>query len=90
MLLAAPHPMQFSGRAAYLKSGWNVFDFVIVLTSILGVAFAAFEWAAGFRLLRVLRPLRLLVKIREIRASWKGNGFGGGGAGVGGLEGSSS
>jgi hypothetical protein len=73
--------MQFSGRAAYFKSGWNVFDFVIVLTSILGIAFAWFAWAAGIRLLRVLRPLRLLVKIREIRASWKGYRFGGKGQG---------
>ncbi|KOO27372.1 sodium channel protein type 2 subunit alpha [Chrysochromulina tobinii] len=48
---------------AYLRSGWNVLDFVIVLISILGLLadlVPAFGQLKSLRILRVLRPLRLL------------------------------
>merc|ERR1719424_2675933 len=49
--------------AAYLKAGWNVLDFFIVMISILGLfadLIPAFGKLKSLRILRVLRPLRLL------------------------------
>ena len=48
---------------AYLKSGWNVLDFCIVIISILSFfadVVPAFGQLKSLRILRVLRPLRLL------------------------------
>ena len=48
---------------AYLKEGWNVLDFAIVLISILGLLASivpVFGQLKSLRILRVLRPLRLL------------------------------
>ena len=48
---------------AYIKSGWNILDFVIVMISILGLfadLIPAFGKLKSLRILRVLRPLRLL------------------------------
>ena len=48
---------------AYLKQGWNILDFCIVMISILGLMadlVPAFGKLKSLRILRVLRPLRLL------------------------------
>ena len=48
---------------AYIKSGWNILDFFIVMISILGLfadLIPAFGKLKSLRILRVLRPLRLL------------------------------
>merc|ERR1712185_649384 len=55
---------------AYLKDGWCVLDFVIVMISIAGL-FAeivpAFGKLKSLRILRVLRPLRLLNRIESMK-----------------------
>ena len=52
-----------SAPKAYLRSGWNWLDFIIVMISILGLLASivpAFGRLKALRILRVLRPLRLL------------------------------
>ena len=57
-----------NGKRSYLRDGWNVMDFSIVLLAIISIALDLFFTGSGvnlnflkvFRLLRVLRPLRML------------------------------
>ena len=53
------------GRDAYLKSAWNQFDLLITVSSFvvfLTAAFPALEPLTNLRILRVLRPLRLVAR----------------------------
>lgn len=55
---------------AYLKQGWNVLDFCIVMISILGLLanlVPAFGRLKALRILRVLRPLRLLQRFAGMK-----------------------
>lgn len=45
-------------EGAYLRQGWNIIEFVIVVTSILNLIFPS--TLSSFRAFRALRPLRLL------------------------------
>ena len=49
------------GQNTYLRSYWNILDFVIVLQSMVG------EGGKLFRLIRVLRPLRTIKRIPTLR-----------------------
>jgi hypothetical protein len=49
------------GENTYLRSGWNVMDFLIVLSSMAGSDFKL------IRLIRVLRPLRAIKRIPTLR-----------------------
>jgi hypothetical protein len=49
------------GSYTYLRSGWNILDFIIVLSSIAGNQFKL------IRLIRVLRPLRTIKRIPTLR-----------------------
>jgi hypothetical protein len=49
------------GKLTYLRSFWNILDFVIVLQSIAG------DVGRLFRLIRVLRPLRTIKRIPTLR-----------------------
>jgi hypothetical protein len=51
-------------RGAYLKNGWNVLDFVIVIVSI--ISLIARNGSAGLKSLRSLRTLRALRPLRMI------------------------
>lgn len=54
------------GPSAYLKSAWNQLDLAIVTSSFVVFAADAFPFLAplkNFRLLRVLRPLRLISRV---------------------------
>jgi hypothetical protein len=60
-----------NGESSYLKNGWNILDFVIVLTSILGLLVEHAEIVSGssankylelFKMLRVLRSLRMITR----------------------------
>lgn len=53
----------YAYRASYFKSGWNLFDFVIVAASFL----AASSGLAAIRALRVLRVLRVVTVIPRMR-----------------------
>lgn len=60
------------GPTTYLKDGWNVLDFVIVVFSILTIVFEAMldsdvSFIKGFRSLRALRPLKVVSKNEGIK-----------------------
>lgn len=48
----------------YFKSGWNCFDFLIVVVCLLP---DSGPWAAAFRMARILRALRLVSRIERLR-----------------------
>ncbi len=50
-------------RFSFFKSGFNIFDFVIVVTSIL----SEFAFLSAFRMLRTFRVLRSLRSLRALR-----------------------
>ena len=56
------------GKEAYLKDGWNVLDFIIVLTSILNFVpgLPNFSMVRGLRVLRPLRSISRLPNLRKI------------------------
>ena len=64
------------GITDYFKDAWNVFDFVIVIVSIIGLIIneattddvGAAESLTGIRLLRVLRVFRLIRNAPKLRA----------------------
>jgi len=60
LLKIAAHGL-ICGQRTYLRSFWNILDFVIVLQSIAG------DVGRLFRLIRVLRPLRTIKRIPQLR-----------------------
>lgn len=61
MSAAATLQVSAYGPGAYLKSGWNVLDVTIVLISLADQLLPSS--LSSVRLLRVLRPMRLLAKV---------------------------
>eukprot|EP01017_Pseudomicrothorax_dubius_P011051 TRINITY_DN14063_c0_g1_i2.p1 TRINITY_DN14063_c0_g1~~TRINITY_DN14063_c0_g1_i2.p1 ORF type:complete len:308 (+),score=23.38 TRINITY_DN14063_c0_g1_i2:224-1147(+) len=63
-------------NTAYLRNSWNVFDFIITLTSIISLLFDPVESISRMKLIRFfrsLRVLRLLVRsphLRLVITSW--------------------
>jgi len=67
----------FVWRSLFWKSGWNIFDFIIILIAILEVGFVSFlgsAFSSGqnfdpkiFRLLRIFRSLRAVRALRVLR-----------------------
>ncbi|MEZ5914042.1 MAG: ion transporter [Parvularculaceae bacterium] len=53
----------YAAPASYFRSGWNIFDFIIVAISL----FAASSGLTAIRALRVLRVLRLVTVIPRMR-----------------------
>ena len=56
-------------RGAYLRDGWNVLDFVIIVTSYLPYIFtneSGFKFSS-LRTLRVLRPLRTISSVKSLK-----------------------
>jgi hypothetical protein len=47
-----------SHRNAYLRSGWNILDFVVVVAALIEAAGVKSEGASVLRVFRVMRPLR--------------------------------
>lgn len=62
----------YFGHKTYLKDGWNILDFIIVLFSIPTIALESFgggdvAFIRGFRALRALRPLKFVSKNEGIK-----------------------
>jgi len=52
-----------TGKSVYLKNGWNVLDFVIVLVSVMGIVLKGvvdLAFLKSLRAMRGLRPLRMV------------------------------
>jgi hypothetical protein len=64
-----------SGRNTYLKDGWNVLDFTVVIASLIATCANLFSTGGhvqsrgiqAFRAFRLLRPLRLIGRIKSLR-----------------------
>lgn len=54
----------FVDRTKYFKDGWNLFDFIVVATSL---AFINSQFVSVLRILRVLRVLKTISSIRSLR-----------------------
>eukprot|EP01083_Nonionella_stella_P045055 121125_1 len=55
-------------KGSYLRSSWNVLDFVIVVISWLNlIALDNIKFIKAFRVLRALRPLRMISHFAELR-----------------------
>jgi len=52
-------------RGAYFRSGWNVFDFLIVVVSV-GAATSGLAALRAFRVLRVLRVITVIPRMRVV------------------------
>ena len=51
-----------SGKGSYLRDYWNILDFIIVIFNLIDLSVESLNFSAikGFRVLRMLRPLRLI------------------------------
>ena len=54
-------------KRAYLRSGWNVIDFIIIMGGWLGYLYLNDSAISSLRAVRVLRPLRSLQRVRSLR-----------------------
>lgn len=54
-------------KNAYLRDGWNILDFCIVVSSLLSEAGGSTVNLNSLRSLRVLRPLRTISSIRALK-----------------------
>lgn len=54
---------------SYLRDGWNILDFIVVVVSTLSYVLVNLnlKWVRSFRVLRVLRPLRVISRVPELR-----------------------
>jgi hypothetical protein len=60
----------FNGEHSYLRSGWNIIDFLVVaisMVNLIDLGDGNLDVMRIFRLLRVLRPLRLLSRDPDMR-----------------------
>ena len=57
----------FFEREAYLKDGWNVMDFVVVVVSLVSLVPGMGSNVSALRVIRVLRPLRTLSVLPGMR-----------------------
>ena len=57
------------GKESYIRNGWNVLDFIIVCSATISVIFSTIDlgFIKSLRVMRVLRPLRLLAKHRGLK-----------------------
>ena len=59
-----------NGEASYLKNPWNILDFCIVVFSCLSIILAQYvdmAYLKVFRMLRILRPLRLINRQKQLK-----------------------
>jgi hypothetical protein len=59
----------FNKDIAYMKNGWNIIDFLVLIISIISKVASSnkFKIVKIFRLLRILRPLRVVSKNKGLK-----------------------
>jgi hypothetical protein len=59
----------FNSENSYLRNGWNIIDFVVVVISIISMMITSdkMKIIKIFRLLRVLRPLRVISRNKGLK-----------------------
>lgn len=63
-----------NGKNSYLRSAWNLLDFIIVLSAVFSILFSRLiglklSFLKALRMLRILRPLRLISRNKGLRLS---------------------
>ena len=63
----------FCGSTSYLRNGWNIADFTIAILSVISVTITSqnLHVIKVFRLLKVLRPIRVTSKMEGLKISIK-------------------
>jgi hypothetical protein len=59
-----------NGQSSYLRNGWNVLDFGIVVISVISLSTSnagSYGKLKALRTLRVLRPLRLISRLENLK-----------------------
>ncbi len=61
----------FNGKKSYLRTVWNIIDFLIVVASLISIVLSGVDLSIFkvLRLLRVLRPLRVISRNEGLRIS---------------------
>ena len=56
-------------RGSYMRNSWNVLDFIIVVSSLMSLAFdsESLSIMKSFRLMRALRPLRMVSRMKGMQ-----------------------
>jgi hypothetical protein len=59
----------FNGKSSYLRNGWNIIDFIVVIFAILSMSVTTInlKFIKILRLLRVLRPLRVISRNKGLK-----------------------
>ena len=59
----------FNGEPSYLRNGWNILDFIIVTSAIVGLipGTGNISFLKALRMLRILRPLRLISRNKNLK-----------------------
>ncbi len=59
----------FNGQNSYIRNGWNVIDFTVVVISIVSMVVSGgkFKIVKIIRLLRILRPLRVISRNKGLK-----------------------
>ena len=60
----------FSGKGSYIRNPWNILDFIIVASALLGVIAgdaSKLSFIKALRILKILRPLRLIAKDKNLK-----------------------
>jgi hypothetical protein len=60
-----------NGKNSYLRNAWNILDFVIVTSALLSLVLSEFDlsFLKALRMLRILRPLRLISRNKGLKLS---------------------
>ena len=61
----------FNGATSYIRNGWNILDFIIVMSSVAGMlpGVEKISFLKALRMLRILRPLRLISRNKGLKLS---------------------
>ncbi len=59
----------FNGPDAYLKNGWNMIDFTIVVFAVFSLIFSDVDLSIfkAIRMIRILRPLRMISRNQNLK-----------------------
>jgi len=62
----------FAGKNSYIREPWNILDFVIVVSALLGVIAGdsiKISFIKALRILKILRPLRLIARNKGLKVA---------------------
>ena len=60
----------FAGKTSYIREPWNILDFVIVISALLGIIAGdaiQVSFIKALRILKILRPLRIIARNKKLK-----------------------